>query len=258
MQFWNQMGNSNSTRAIVCCFFQTHNMQNITTQCSSIHKFIILGLSGPKPVLQLWALRCLDLSVKSHWVTGDSQPDSLTDWSISQLWRQKAANGCSSRVPGHRGTITTSAQACCSLLVPRQRGPGSLSEGADSVHLVPCQTQQLRTHHCLSPTVAAPGMSAGGGWIENSPSKISYFQCPISSQTLPLSHLELWDCIFFARITAVCKQDQFQQPLLGREIKFCFNFKSVPTELPPQIPRVRLHFSLQPALHGMEYTWQTF
>lgn len=124
--------------------------------------------------------------------------------------------------------------------------------------LVPCQTQQLRTHHCLSPTVAAPGMSAGGGWIENSPFKISYFQCPIFSQTLPLSHLELWDCIFFARITAVCKQDQFQQPLLGREIKFCFNFKSVSTELPPQIPRVRLHFSLQPALHGMEYTWQTF
>lgn len=150
MQFWNQMENSNSTRAVVCCFFQTHNMQNITTQCSSIHKFIILGPSGPKPVLQLCALRCPDLSVKSHRVTGDSQPDSLTDWSISQLCRQKAANGCSSHMPRHRGTITTSAQACWYLLVPRQWGPGSQS---DSVHsgLVPnpaAPDSPLAQPHC--------------------------------------------------------------------------------------------------------------
>lgn len=200
------MENSNSTRAKVCCFFQTHNMHNIITQCSSIHKFIrlILRHSGPKPVLQLSAPRCPELSVKSHWVTGDSQPDSLTDWSIAQLYRQKAADGCSSPTPRHRGTSTTSAQACWYLLVPRQQGPGSLS--LTQCIPVSCQTEQLRTHRWLSPVVAASRAPAGSGWQRTALPHLSFSVPPSPlKHHHSTSHLEPWDSIFFARITAVCK-----------------------------------------------------
>lgn len=162
-------------------------MHNITTPCSSIHKFIILGPSGPKPAWQLCALRCPELSVKSHRVTGASQPDSVTDWSISQLYRQKAANGCSSRMPRHTGTIPTSALPADICWCP---GPGSLS--LTQCILVLCQTKQLRSHHCLSPMVAASGMPAGGGGQRTALPQSFIFSAPTSSQTPPPpSHLKL-------------------------------------------------------------------
>lgn len=169
MQFWNQMENSNSTGAKVCCFFTTHNMQNITARCSSIHKFIILGHSGPKPVLQLCAPRGPEISVKSHRVTGDSQPDRLEHFPAP--WTE----GCKWMLLPYASTQRHQHHLCTSLLIfAGAQTAGPWLPQSDSVHsgLMP---NRAALDSSLSPTVAA---SAGGGWTENSPSTISHFQCP--------------------------------------------------------------------------------
>lgn len=176
------MENSNSTRAKVCCFFQTHNMHNIITQCSSIHKFIrlILRHSGPKPVLQLSAPRCPELSVKSHWVTGDNQPDRL------EHYPALSTEGCRQMLLPYASTQRHQHNLCTSLLIfagaqtARPRLPQS-----DSVH-----SGLLPNRAAPDPSLAQPRCSCLQGscreWVtENSPSPSLIFSAPISSQTPP-------------------------------------------------------------------------